>query len=85
MSLGLCFFPIKYDQKWVSYLRIECYHYCGQSSISGQLYDGALPRRIKLLIGMALDASKEAVEGVKSLAEQAQILRGDLKLLKQFR
>jgi alkylhydroperoxidase/carboxymuconolactone decarboxylase family protein YurZ len=35
------------------------------------LDDGALPRRIKLLIAMALDASKEAVEGVKSLAEQA--------------
>ena len=35
------------------------------------LNDGALPRRIKLLIAMALDASKEAVEGVKSLAEQA--------------
>ena len=49
------------------------------------LNDGALPRKVKLLIAMALDASKEAVEGVKSLAEQAQILRGDLKLLKQFR
>ncbi len=35
------------------------------------LNDGVLPRRIKLLIAMALDASKEAVEGVKSLAEQA--------------
>ena len=35
------------------------------------LNDGALPRRIKLLIAMALDASKEAVEGVKSLAEEA--------------
>jgi len=35
------------------------------------LNDGALPRKIKLLIAMALDASKEAVEGVKSLTEQA--------------
>jgi alkylhydroperoxidase/carboxymuconolactone decarboxylase family protein YurZ len=35
------------------------------------LNDGALPRRIKLLIAMALDASEGAVEGVKSLAEQA--------------
>jgi alkylhydroperoxidase/carboxymuconolactone decarboxylase family protein YurZ len=35
------------------------------------LNDGALPRRIKLLIAMALDASKEAVEGVRSLTEQA--------------
>lgn len=33
MSLGLCFCPIKYDQKWVSYLGIERYHYCGQSSM----------------------------------------------------
>ena len=35
------------------------------------LNDGALPRKVKLLIAMALDASKEAVEGVKSLTEQA--------------
>ena len=35
------------------------------------LNDGALPRKIKLLIAMALDASEGAVEGVKSLAEQA--------------
>ena len=34
------------------------------------LNGGALPRRIKLLIAMALDASEGAVEGVKSLAEQ---------------
>ena len=26
------FCPIKYSHKRVSYLRIECYHYCGQSS-----------------------------------------------------
>jgi alkylhydroperoxidase/carboxymuconolactone decarboxylase family protein YurZ len=35
------------------------------------LNDGALPRRIKLLIAMALDASEGAVEGVKSLTAQA--------------
>ena len=35
------------------------------------LADGALPRKIKLLIAMALDASHGAVEGVKALAEQA--------------
>jgi len=35
------------------------------------LPDGALPRKIKFLIAMALDASEGAVEGVKSLAEQA--------------
>jgi alkylhydroperoxidase/carboxymuconolactone decarboxylase family protein YurZ len=35
------------------------------------LADGALPRKIKFLIAMALDASEGAVEGVKSLAEQA--------------
>jgi alkylhydroperoxidase/carboxymuconolactone decarboxylase family protein YurZ len=35
------------------------------------LDDGALPRRFKLLIAMALDASHGAVEGVKSLANQA--------------
>ena len=35
------------------------------------LSDGALPRKIKLLIAMALDASEGAVEGVRSLAEQA--------------
>jgi alkylhydroperoxidase/carboxymuconolactone decarboxylase family protein YurZ len=33
--------------------------------------DGALPRKYKLLIGMALDASYGAVNGVKSLAQQA--------------
>jgi alkylhydroperoxidase/carboxymuconolactone decarboxylase family protein YurZ len=35
------------------------------------LADGALPRKIKFLIAMALDASEAAVEGVKALAEQA--------------
>ena len=35
------------------------------------LDDGALPRKIKLLIAMALDASKGTAEGVKSLTEQA--------------
>jgi alkylhydroperoxidase/carboxymuconolactone decarboxylase family protein YurZ len=35
------------------------------------LADGALPRKIKFLIAMALDASEGTVEGVKSLAEQA--------------
>ncbi len=35
------------------------------------LADGALPRKIKFLIAMALDTSEGAVEGVKALAEQA--------------
>ena len=34
------------------------------------LADGALPRKIKLLIAMALDAAHGTVEGTKSLAEQ---------------
>jgi alkylhydroperoxidase/carboxymuconolactone decarboxylase family protein YurZ len=33
--------------------------------------DGALPKKYKLLIGMALDASFGAEQGVKSLARQA--------------
>ncbi len=33
--------------------------------------DGAVPRKYKLLIGMAFDASFGAVQGVKSLAQQA--------------
>jgi alkylhydroperoxidase/carboxymuconolactone decarboxylase family protein YurZ len=33
--------------------------------------DGAIPRKYKLLIGMAFDASFGAVNGVKSLASQA--------------
>jgi len=35
------------------------------------LADGALPRKVKFLIAMALDASHGAVEGVRSLAQQA--------------
>ena len=35
------------------------------------LSDGALPKRFKLLIAMALDASHGTVEGVKSLAQAA--------------
>jgi alkylhydroperoxidase/carboxymuconolactone decarboxylase family protein YurZ len=35
------------------------------------LADGALPRKFKLLIAMALDASHGASRGVRSLAEQA--------------
>ncbi|CAG1002539.1 hypothetical protein METP3_03445 [Methanosarcinales archaeon] len=33
--------------------------------------EGALPRKFKLLIGMAFDASYGTVSGVKSLAQQA--------------
>ena len=33
--------------------------------------DGALPRKVKLLIAMALDASHGAVQGVRSLAQAA--------------
>ena len=36
------------------------------------LADGALPRKFKLLIAMALDAAHGASEGVKSLAQAAQ-------------
>jgi len=35
------------------------------------LADGALPKKIKFLIAMALDAAHGTVEGTKSLAEQA--------------
>ena len=35
------------------------------------LADGALPRKIKFLIAMALDAAHGTVEGTKALAEQA--------------
>ncbi len=35
------------------------------------LSDGVLPRKIKILIAMALDASHGTVEGVRALAEQA--------------
>jgi len=35
------------------------------------LGDGALSRKVKILMAMALDASHGAVEGVKSLTQQA--------------
>jgi alkylhydroperoxidase/carboxymuconolactone decarboxylase family protein YurZ len=35
------------------------------------LTDGALPKKVKLLMAMALDASHGAVEGVKALTQQA--------------
>jgi alkylhydroperoxidase/carboxymuconolactone decarboxylase family protein YurZ len=35
------------------------------------LAEGALPRKFKLLIAMALDATHGAVRGVRALAEQA--------------
>jgi alkylhydroperoxidase/carboxymuconolactone decarboxylase family protein YurZ len=37
------------------------------------LSDGALPRKIKLLMAMALDASHGTVDGVKSLTQQAMM------------
>jgi alkylhydroperoxidase/carboxymuconolactone decarboxylase family protein YurZ len=42
-----------------------------QNTNSLALADGALSRKFKLLIAMALDASVGATEGVKALAEQA--------------
>ena len=42
-----------------------------QSTNDFALADGALPRKFKLLIAMALDAAHGAAEGVKSLADQA--------------
>ncbi len=42
-----------------------------QSTNALALSDGALPKKFKLLIAMALDASQGAAEGVKSLAQQA--------------
>ena len=36
------------------------------------LSDGALPKKVKILIAMALDASQGTAEGVMSLAQQAQ-------------
>lgn len=36
------------------------------------LADGALPRKVKFLIAMALDAAHGAVEGVKALAQAAE-------------
>jgi alkylhydroperoxidase/carboxymuconolactone decarboxylase family protein YurZ len=35
------------------------------------LADGVLPRKVKLLIAMALDASHGTVEGTRALAQQA--------------
>ncbi len=35
------------------------------------LSDGALPRKVKLLMAMALDASHGTVEGTRSLTQQA--------------
>ena len=42
-----------------------------QDTSSLALGDGALSRKSKLLMAMALDASQGAVEGVKSFAGQA--------------
>jgi len=42
-----------------------------QNTNAFALADGALPRKIKLLIAMALDAAHGAAEGVKSLTQQA--------------
>ncbi len=44
--------------------------------------EGALPRKYKLLIAMAFDASFGAVQGVKSLAQQA--IEADKKLGKSL-
>jgi len=42
-----------------------------QNSNEFTFAEGALPRRIKLLMAMALDASHGTADGVKSLAAQA--------------
>ena len=42
-----------------------------QSTNDFAFADGALPKKIKLLIAMALDAAHGAAEGVRSLADQA--------------
>ena len=42
-----------------------------QSTNDFALADGALPKKVKLLIAMALDAAHGAADGVKSLADQA--------------
>jgi alkylhydroperoxidase/carboxymuconolactone decarboxylase family protein YurZ len=42
-----------------------------QSTSDFAFADGALPKKIKLLIAMALDAAHGAAEGVRSLADQA--------------
>ncbi len=42
-----------------------------QSTNDFALAEGALPRKAKFLIAMALDAAHGAVDGVRSLADQA--------------
>jgi len=42
-----------------------------QNTSALAIADGVLPRKFKLLIAMALDASHGAAEGVRALAEQA--------------
>ena len=42
-----------------------------QSNNALALADGALPRKVKLLVAMALDASHGAVDGVRALSELA--------------
>ena len=42
-----------------------------ESTSNLALSDGALPKKFKLLIAMALDASLGAVQGVKTLAQDA--------------
>jgi alkylhydroperoxidase/carboxymuconolactone decarboxylase family protein YurZ len=42
-----------------------------QNTNAFALTDGALPKKFKLLIAMALDAAHGTVEGVKALTEQA--------------
>ncbi len=42
-----------------------------QNTSALAIAEGALPKKFKLLIAMALDASHGATEGVRSLAEQA--------------
>jgi len=42
-----------------------------QNTNAFALADGALPRKIKLLIAMALDAAHGTVEGTRALTEQA--------------
>lgn len=52
----------KLDPEFMKHLRnTEALVYC----------DGALPRKIKLLVAMAFDAAHGAVGGVRALAEQA--------------
>jgi alkylhydroperoxidase/carboxymuconolactone decarboxylase family protein YurZ len=42
-----------------------------ESTSNLALSDGVLPKKFKILIAMALDASQGAVQGVKSLAQAA--------------